>query len=155
MEWNGTAGAEQGRLHCADGPALQFRDGYAVYSYHGVRVPRQVVEAPDTVTVDQITGEPNAEVRRVMLERFGSSRYLEATGAQREQADDYGELYRAHRQNDSDLVMVRVQNSTPEEDGSQKPYWLRVPPSVQSAREGIAWSFNVEKPEDYTLEMET
>jgi hypothetical protein len=51
--------------------------------------------------------------------------------------------------------MVRVDNSTPEPDGSRKPYWLRVPPTVQSAREAVAWTFGVEHPEQYQPLRET
>ena len=38
------------RLHCDDGPAVVWPDGWGVYAIHGVRVPRQVVEAPATLT---------------------------------------------------------------------------------------------------------
>ena len=36
-----------------------------------------------------------------------------------------------------------------------KPYWLRVPPATKSAREAVAWTFGIEKPEHYVLEVET
>ena len=39
--------------------------------------------------------------------------------------------------------MVEVINSTPEPDGSRKTYWLRVPPTTQTAREGVAWTFGM------------
>jgi hypothetical protein len=67
--------------HCEDGPSHQWADGWAIYSIHGVQVPEQVVMAPETLTVDQIKNEKNAEVRRVMRERFGEGKYLIATGA--------------------------------------------------------------------------
>lgn len=28
---------DQKRLHCADGPAIRYRDGFAVYAWHGIR----------------------------------------------------------------------------------------------------------------------
>jgi hypothetical protein len=59
------------RLHRDDGPAVVWPDGWGVWSVHGVRVPRQVVEAPGTLSVEQIRDEGNVEVRRVMLDRFG------------------------------------------------------------------------------------
>jgi hypothetical protein len=37
--------------------------------------------------------------------------------------------------------MLEVENSTPEPDGSHKPYFLRVPPEVRTARETLAWTF--------------
>ena len=143
------------RLHREDGPAVQYPDGWGLYAWHGARVPAQVIEAPDTLTAPQITAEPNAEVRRVMLERFGATRYLREVGAKRVQGDDYGDLYRVARPDDSDLVMVQVTNSTPDLDGTPKTYWLRVPPQIQSARHAVAWTFGLERPEDYLPVVET
>ncbi len=40
--------------------------------------------------------------------------------------------------------MVEVVNSTPEPDGSHRTYWLRVPPSTRTAREGVAWTFGLD-----------
>ena len=39
--------------------------------------------------------------------------------------------------------MVEVRNSTPEPDGSRKTYFLRVPPTVRTAREAVAWTFGL------------
>ncbi len=52
------------------------------------------------------------------------------------------------------LVMVEVVNSTPEPDGRFKHYWLRVPPAVGTAREGVAWSFGMAA-EKYAPQLET
>lgn len=70
-----------GRLHCEDGPALAFPDGWSLYAIHGVRVPKQVIMAPETLTTDQIREESNAEVRRIMRERYGDVKYLRDIGA--------------------------------------------------------------------------
>lgn len=68
--------------------------------------------------------------------------------------DDCGELYRKELAGDEPLVMVRVVNSTPEPDGSFKRYMLRVPPTVQTAREAVAWTFDM-PPEQYRPEVQT
>jgi hypothetical protein len=47
------------------------------------------------------------------------------------------------QRNDEAVVVVEVQNSTPESDGSRKTYFLRVPPRTQTAREGVAWTFGL------------
>jgi hypothetical protein len=39
------------------------------------------------------------------------------------------------------VTYVEVVNSTPEPDGTRRTYFLRVPPTVQSAREAVAWTF--------------
>jgi hypothetical protein len=40
--------------------------------------------------------------------------------------------------------MVEVLNSTPEPDGTRRTYWLRVPPSTRTAKEGVAWTFGLQ-----------
>jgi hypothetical protein len=59
------------------------------------------------------------------------------------QADDYGKLSRYELPGDEPLVMVEVVNATPEPDGTHHIYWLRVPPTVGSAREAVAWTFGL------------
>jgi len=39
--------------------------------------------------------------------------------------------------------MVEVRNSTPEPDGSRRTYFLRVPPTMRTAREAVAWTFGL------------
>lgn len=62
--------------------AVRYRDGWGVWSIHGTRVIERVVLHPETLTVAEIRAEPNAEVRRVMRERYGDGRYLVDIGAQ-------------------------------------------------------------------------
>ena len=72
---------ERNRSHCDDGPFCEWSDGFKLYSIHGVRVPRWVVEFPEAITVGKIDAEPNAEIRRVMIDRFGPGRYIHESGA--------------------------------------------------------------------------
>ncbi|MGW6422603.1 DUF6745 domain-containing protein [Nocardia sp. NPDC055053] len=57
--------------------------------------------------------------------------------------DDTGILWRIALDGDEDVVMVEVVNSTPEPDGTNRTYWLRVPPTTRTAREGVAWTFGL------------
>lgn len=72
---------DQGRLHCEDAKAIEYPDGWGVYSWHGVRVPEQVILAPETLNAEIIKAEGNIEVRRVMIERYGVGKYLQETKA--------------------------------------------------------------------------
>ena len=55
--------------HAVDGPALTWPDGFGVWAWHGVPVPRDLMEAPERVTVERIEAEPDPEVRLAMIER--------------------------------------------------------------------------------------
>src|SRR5690606_32986411 len=107
------------------------------------------------------------------------TRYLLDSGAQLISQDEAGMLYRKDVAGDEPIVFVRVLNSTPEPDGvlsraeaistfgpaawrlkrqpattRWKEYVIRVPPSVMSAREAVAWTFGLSE-EDYTPYVET
>jgi hypothetical protein len=68
---------DQRQLHHDTKAAMEFKDGWKVYSYHGTLVPAQVIESPETITVEQIKNEQNAEVRRCMVERMGWAKFVE------------------------------------------------------------------------------
>ena len=70
-----------GRLHCDDGPALAYPDGFSIYALGGVRLDEQVIMYPETQTVAQINGEENQDVRSIRIERFGWPRYLRESRA--------------------------------------------------------------------------
>jgi len=176
------------RLHNSTYAALES-DVENLYFWHGVLVPAFVVVRPDWITLDHISSENNAEVRRVMIERYGQQKYITDSGAALVHEDECGKLYRKDLDDDEPLIMVRVLNPTPEADGSlseaearatfgdlvvdqnlttmarigfaaklEKPrfkeYFLRVPPDIETAREAVAWTFNV-APENYIPSVQT
>ncbi|MFI5912779.1 DUF6745 domain-containing protein [Dactylosporangium sp. NPDC051541] len=136
-----------GRLHAADAPALHYTDGYAIHAWRGMPIPSDLVDRLGRLTYRQIADERNAELRRVMLEHFGYDRYLREAGARRVNQDEAGTLWRLNFTDDEPLVMVEVVNSTPEPDGTSRVYWLRVPPTTRTAREGVAWTFGLTESE--------
>jgi hypothetical protein len=48
---------------------------------------------------------------------------------------------------DEDLVAVEVTNSTQEPDKSWKNYILRVPPTMRTCAQAVAWSFDLSESE--------
>ena len=60
---------------------MAYRDGWSLWYIHGVAVNEQIVMRPETLTVAQIDAEQNNDVRAIMLERFGTGRYLLESGA--------------------------------------------------------------------------
>ena len=144
----------RGRLHSTDGAAIQYPDGWGVWAWHGIRVSQDVIESdPATWTLDAILGEPNTEIRRVKLERFGGER-LRAQATLR-QRDDFGKLFEFRVPNEPEpLVFVDVENGTPEADGTFKRYCLMVPPNTQTCHEGVAWTYSM-SPREYALAEQT
>ena len=148
----GETGWGSHRLHCTDGPAVAFRDGWAVWAIEGVRVTEQIVMRPETITVDQIWGEPNAEVRRVMIERHGWAEFVESAGLTLVHTEpDPGNpghtlaLYDLPGQVfDEPVRVVVVTNASPERDGTRRRYGLTVPADIDEAAAGIAWTFGID-----------
>lgn len=142
---------EQGRLHADEGPALAYADGTEAWAIHGVVVPKYVVSAPDRIDIGAIDAERNAEVRRILVERFGAERLVREGGAELVHEDATGRLWRRPLPEatwpEQPVVMVEVVNSTPEPDGSRKTYFLRVPPDTRTARAAVAWTFGMSEAE--------
>jgi len=118
------------RLHADNGPALAYADGWEVYAVHGVRVPKKAVTAPDTYTVPEIRELANAEVRRIVIERFGTKRYLEEAGSVTIDLDTFGGHPRALvRDNESQQWLIVTDGST------QKVFHLPVPQESKTCSE--------------------
>jgi hypothetical protein len=137
---------EQGRPHSESGPSYVWPDGWTLYHWHGIRVTRQIIEKMESITVADIKQEPNLEVRRVMLDRYGIKRFLIDSDAREIHRDECGVLYSQmiHPALEP-IVMVKVVNSTAEPDGTYKDYFLRVPPHLRTAKAAVAWTFGVER----------
>ncbi len=152
----------QRRSHGEKGPFIRWRDGTGLYVVHGVRVPGWVVEHPERMTVETINQESNAEVRRVMLERYGFARYAKDADMVVVDDKDHGvaglkgaKLLRRNLDGDEPLVVLQMVNSTPEPDGEQKIYLERVPPTMRTTLEAAAWRFDVSEDEYRQLSQET
>ncbi|WP_069741194.1 DUF6745 domain-containing protein [Streptomyces sp. EN23] len=135
---------EAGRLDHGEGPALAYGDGFALHAWRGMPVPAAFLAELSSLTPERIRAEENAELRRVMLEYYGYDRYLTESGAEPVHRDETGILWRIALDGDEDVVMVEVVNSTPEPDGTYRTYWLRVPPTTRTAKDGVAWTFGLE-----------
>jgi hypothetical protein len=64
-----------------NGPAIKFRDGWEVYSSHGVMVDKWIIMEPEKITIQDIDAQDNIEVKRIMQNQMGIGKYLEASGA--------------------------------------------------------------------------
>jgi hypothetical protein len=129
------------RLHHDDGPAVFCPDGTGLYFWHGVRVPSEVVLSPEKLQPKRILSEANAEIRRVMLERYGMDRLVREVGEVIHMSRE-GVLYELRVPEEREArVMVEVQCPS-----SGRKYFLRVPPHIRRVHEAIAWTFSLRSP---------
>jgi hypothetical protein len=139
----------RGRLHCHDGPAISYPDGWCAHAWKGVQVPAWVIEHPETITLWSIANTFDPVVRNCMIEIMTPERFVRAGGASRVCEDETGVLWRklwGHRGvTIGSWTAVEVVNGTPEQDGSRKHYFLRVPSRMRSAREAVAWTYGLSK----------
>ncbi|MEV0912000.1 DUF6745 domain-containing protein [Streptomyces hokutonensis] len=125
----------QGRLHCADGPAAVWPDGWVIHAWHGREVPGSLIEG--YWDADRILQESNSEIRRAAIERMGWGEFIAAAGLLQigSSEPDPGNpgcqlaLYELSA-GTFPATTVRVllcTNATPERDGTRRQYGLFVP----------------------------
>ncbi|MEO6793835.1 MAG: DUF6745 domain-containing protein [Mycobacterium sp.] len=153
--------ADSHRLHNAAGPAIRWADGWALYFWHGIQVPADLIEtdwAPD-----RILTEPNAEIRRCAIERTGWDRFIATAGFRElDRAADPanpGQLLRLYDLPNRLLggaahVLVAT-NATRERDGSRRSFGLTVPVDCRSALTAAAWTFDLAEAEYINLARAT
>lgn len=144
-----------GRLHGADGPAIRWPDGTAIHAIDGVRLPADLVERG--WPVERILDEPNAEVRRVAIERMGWDRFVrearlalvDGPVADPGNPGNTLSLYDLPAPPRGAAMRVLLcTNATPRRDGTLVRFGLHVPATVGDALAAAAWTFDVD-PETY------
>jgi hypothetical protein len=119
----------QNRPHCEDGAFCEWRDGSALYSWHGTRVPSWIIENPEKITIEKINNETNLEIKRVMCERYGWEKYFKdriEKGACKllNEKIVWGQAVRLFIDKDGEIDrhFVHVINGTEEQDGSRHQF---------------------------------
>ncbi|HPB46902.1 MAG TPA: hypothetical protein PLP95_13695, partial [Microthrixaceae bacterium] len=139
------------QLHNDRGPAIRWRDGWALHFWHGTRVPAWVIDGP---TVEKINAETNSEIRRCAIEAYGWDLYLEHLGANPvDVADDPGNpghtlrLYDVPNSRElydgNDVRLLVMDNASRDRDGSRRTYAETVPATIATCVAAAAWQFDV------------
>jgi hypothetical protein len=144
---------EAGRLHSARGKAIEYRDGWGFYAWHGVRVPEHFILAPETLTREDFLSAPNIEMRRVIQECMGG-RFVSELGGVVIDSGPRGTLYELELPNDPDDLEWVAHYLQVQDASTERQYCLRVPPTIYSAERAVAWSFGLSV-EDYRPAKET
>lgn len=131
-------------LHSTNRPAIRYRDGFAVYAVGGVRVPEEIIEHPEQITVEACLNERNAEISRTMVDLMGD-RFIREANAEvlDEDTDGAGmrrRLLSVAMPRDPDRVYVGVEVTCP---STGHVYILRVPPVMRTCLQAVAWTFGM------------
>jgi hypothetical protein len=122
--------------------------------WRGVPVEPRIAFFPESITSQQILEEPNAEKRRVMLERMGYETFLaDANAVVLDEDRDPGgprRLVKVPMAGDEDLVCVSVICPS-----TGRQYVLRVPPTTTTCHQAAAWVAGFDNPDDYRPLAET
>lgn len=140
---------EEYRLHGEGKPAVQFSDGFSTYAYHGVKLPEKYGKLfPSQWHSDWLLSEENIELRRVLLQGIGYERLCIELNA--EKIDEWREysLLRINSTIDIEPIYL-LKMICP---STNYCHALRVPPSMTSAREAIAWvNWDID-PEEFSVQ---
>src|SRR5215467_74646 len=122
--------------------------------WRGVPIDARIAFRPETLDAREILAEPNAERRRVMMERFGLDRFMQDAKAQvldqDRNANSPRRLLRIELAGDEPLVCVSVVCPS-----TQRQFMLRVPTTIATCRQAIAWTAGFDNPDDYRPTVET
>jgi len=153
-----------GRLHHESEKALEYRDGWGLYSWHGYRIPDDyewIITDKERITPKKIEHETNAELRRIMLEIYGYDKYLAKRKAKVISEDvNHGQPRRLleFELAGETIRVVEVINGTKEPDGTFRKFILgcirrdgRYP---DTPSEAIAWSYGI-NPKKYNETVRT
>lgn len=122
--------------------------------WRGVPIDERIAFRPETISAEEVLGQDNAELRRVLLERMGYQRFLAQARAQvRDQDRDPGgerRLLVVPLPDDEPLVCLAVLCPS-----TARQYLLRVPPNMRTCRQAAAWIAGFDSPDQYRPIVET
>ncbi|WP_242048276.1 MULTISPECIES: DUF6745 domain-containing protein [Nostocaceae] len=140
----------QNRLHAEGEPAIEYADGYSLYSYHGVTLPEKYGKVhPQQWQAQWLLTETNAELRQVLIQGIGYSRICQ--DLQAIELDNWAGYSLLRIDNDFiDIEPILLLKMTCPSTGFI--HVLRVPPNMLSAHEAIRWVNWGLEPDDFIIE---
>lgn len=120
---------QQNRPHCEDGPFCEWRDGTALFSWHGTRVPAKWILDRSTITTENALNWPNTEERRAAVEMVGWKTILQNMEHVIIDTDapHIGQLFQVNLPSDPGAKFLRVMC------GTAREFVLPVPPEMKTA----------------------
>lgn len=143
---------EKNLAHCEDGPAIAFADSdFAVYMWHGVRIPADWIENRSSITPEVALTHPNMEQRRVACEMLGWDNILDLVPNRVIDTDPdpyIGQLIEV------DLPELGTERFLRVTCGTGRKFAIPVPPDVETALDANSWTYGVAANE-YVPEIRT
>lgn len=143
------------RIHNTSGPAITYPDGWSINAVFGQLLSDRFFT--DGPTLEEVVGQGNLEIRRVLIDLYGHERFIADAGGELVAEDSAGELWILGDPSSNpgrSMTVVRVVDATPAADGTHRVYWIHVPPGMRTARRAVAWTFGLEE-HQYQPEEET
>lgn len=142
---------EENRAHCATGPQITWRDGWASWSHHSTGVPGRWIEERDTLKPTVALTWPNIEQRRAAAEIIGWEKVLRELSPRvvdQDRDPQIGVLLECDLPDAGRARFLKVLC------GTGRTFVLPVPVEVETAREANAWTYGIE-PGQLRLEART
>jgi hypothetical protein len=138
-----------GRLHCENGPAIAYRDGFKLWRWHGVAIPEEWVSGKPPTAKEALTW-PNIEQRRAACEIVGWTKILNELKAKTIDKDDeqIGTLLEVDLPDSGKERFLRVKC------GTGREFALPVPKEMKTAIQANAWTYGL-NPEELSPEVRT
>ena len=131
---------ERGRLHAEDGPACAYPDDWAIYAWHGTRIPAAWIEDRASLTAKIALTQENIEQRRVACEIVGWAHILKELKGKTIDTDCDPEI--------GELIEVRLPNAGKERFlrvrcGTGREFAIPVPPTMKTALDANRWTYDI------------
>jgi hypothetical protein len=140
---------ERDRLHAEGEAALRFADGYRLFAYHGVPLPKKYAPIhPNGWRSNWLLEEPNAELRRILIQGIGYGKICQELQAIKLDSWREYELLKIDSEIDIEPILV-LKMTCP---STQSIHTVRVPPQMASARAAIRWVNHDIDPETFAVE---
>ena len=138
---------DQNRAHGQEGPSHRWRDGWALYHWHGTAVPENWIMNKKSLTAKQAITWKNIEQRRAAIEIVGWANVLDQLDAKVIDEDgdpEIGTLLEVDLPDIGKEKFLRVQC------GTGRTFAIPVPPEMRTALEAQSWTWFLE-PKDFAI----
>lgn len=131
-------------LHCEDGPAVEYSDGWKIFAWHGLIIPDDktwIITDKKSLTASVAIDESNVELRRAMFE-IKPEMIADIENKSRVLSEDVLNGERRVVFEFKGMRFISVVNGTVESDGKKRKYYLGAMPG-ETPSQVIAASYGI------------